>query len=76
MANFWKQQRERLGISQRRLASLLGVSNNTVSVWEKGDAIPELFRAPKLSEVFGLSVATIERQIVLAHRDLAAPSVA
>lgn len=72
MTNYWKRQREKLGLSQRRLASLLGVSNNTVSTWEKGDAIPELSRAPRLAKVFGVGVARIEREIVSQHRKEAA----
>jgi transcriptional regulator with XRE-family HTH domain len=74
--NFWKEQRERLGISQRRLAVLLGVSNNAVSTWERGDAIPELSRAGKLAEVLGIPRARVEREIVKLHRQIEPAAVA
>ncbi len=74
--NFWKQQREKLGVSQRKLAAMLGLSNNTVSLWESEDkdkkAIPELFRAAKLGEIFGCGRDRVEREIVKLHRLIAA----
>lgn len=76
MANYWQQQREKLDISQRQCAILLGVSNTTLSIWEKGDAIPDLSRAKKLAEVFGVSPSTIEREIVNCHREQTALTAA
>ena len=32
-----KGRRESLGLSQRRLAAMMGVSNSTISRWESGD---------------------------------------
>lgn len=44
-ARLIKDGRERAGLSQKRLAELIGVSQNTVSNWETGTHSPRLYLA-------------------------------
>lgn len=47
--------RKQFGISQEQLAERLGVSRQSVSKWEAGQATPEIEKVLALSEVFGVS---------------------
>src|SRR5690625_2406996 len=44
--------RKEIGMSQEELASLLGVSRQSVSKWEVGDSSPDLNNVIKLSKIF------------------------
>ena len=50
------RQRQKLGLSQSQLASLLAVSNKAVSKWENGKAKPTTDTLRKMAELFGISV--------------------
>ena len=54
-----KKLRQESGLKQIELAEKIGVSKNTVSVWERGLQIPEQKALRKLSDFFGVSVAYI-----------------
>jgi transcriptional regulator with XRE-family HTH domain len=54
-----KQLREQLGISQRRLADLLGVARPTISQIESGERKVSADELIKLSEIFNLSVESL-----------------
>lgn len=45
-----------MGLSQKELASMLGVTNKSVSKWETGTAIPRTGTLVKLAEIFNVSV--------------------
>ena len=45
--------RRRLGLTQDRLAELLGVTAQAVSKWENDQSCPDISLLPKLSQVFG-----------------------
>lgn len=49
-------QRKKLGYSQEQLAERLGVTRQSVSKWESGQAMPELSKLVTLSELFGISL--------------------
>ena len=51
-----KELREAGGLSQQKLAALLGVGQSTVGMWESGKNKPESGTLIKLSEIFGVSV--------------------
>jgi transcriptional regulator with XRE-family HTH domain len=51
--------RTRLALSQGALAGLLGVSQQTVSRWEQGDARPRARQIPKLADVLNLDAAEL-----------------
>lgn len=47
--------RKRLGMTQDRLAELLGVTAQAVSKWENDQSCPDITMLPRLAEVFGIS---------------------
>lgn len=57
--NIVKELCIRQGIVQKELASLVGVSQPTVSDWFNNKSDPSGKRLEKLSEIFGVSRATI-----------------
>lgn len=48
--------RKKKGLSQERLAELIGVSRQSVSKWETGEAEPEIRKLKLLAQVFEVSV--------------------
>lgn len=50
-----KKLREEQNISQEHLAKMLDVSWRLVAKWERSDAIPEIDKIVRLSEIFGVS---------------------
>lgn len=50
-----KQYREKKKISRQDFASLIGVSDSSISNWEKGHNRPDLVRVVKICEVLDLS---------------------
>ena len=50
------QLRTQLELSQNGLAEMLHVSRQSVSKWENNNAVPDLEKAVKLSEIFGVSL--------------------
>ena len=51
-----KRLRERLGLSQRDLATNLGVDVSTVTKWETGNAAPRVALLPSLAKVLQCSI--------------------
>lgn len=51
--------RREKGLTQRDLANLLSLSQNTVSNWENGITEPTVTQLQKISEVFGVSLSTL-----------------
>lgn len=47
--------RKRLGMTQDRLAEMLGVTAQAVSKWENDQSCPDITTLPKLAEIFGIS---------------------
>ena len=50
------QKRKETGLSQEALAERLGVSRQSVSKWERGEAVPEGERLAALAALFSVSV--------------------
>lgn len=76
-----KKYRKKLGMSQKELAKLIGVSNNVLSNWEQGLNRPHVDILPKLcgvlcvtpSMLLGMNVTANgisdkEMQVLLAYR--------
>lgn len=55
--NKLKEYRENLGLTQKQVAEIIGTDPDWVCHWEKGDALPNLISAMKLSAFYK---ATIE----------------
>ncbi len=53
--------RVRENLTQRALAEKLGISVNTVHMWETGGSVPSVMSRHRLSEVTGWSMAEIFR---------------
>lgn len=47
--------RKRIGLTQDRLAELLGITAQAVSKWENDQSCPDITMLPRLAEVFGIS---------------------
>lgn len=47
--------RKRLGLTQDRLAELMGITAQAVSKWENDQSCPDITTLPKLAEIFGIS---------------------
>lgn len=51
-----KEEREKRGLSQEKLASMVGVSKETIRKVESGLSIPNVFLALALAKVLSLSI--------------------
>lgn len=56
---FLKSLREEKGMTQERLAEMVGVSNRTVSRWENGKNIPDLSILLQMSDFFEVQLSEI-----------------
>lgn len=54
-----KKLRTNAGMTQAKLAELVGVTRATVTQWETGWSQPRMGAVEKLAEVFGVSMATL-----------------
>lgn len=54
LAEIIREQRKAFGLSQRSLARILGVSNQTIKNWEDGVSAPGRMMLKKLSEALGI----------------------
>lgn len=54
--NRFKQLREKRKLSQLELGEILGVTQQSVFAWERGDAVPRLQTAIALADYYGVSV--------------------
>jgi putative transcriptional regulator len=59
MANRIRELREARGLSQGDLAKLLGVTERTVRLWEKGTAVPWERHRNALARRLGVTVADL-----------------
>lgn len=56
---FLKALREEKGVTQEKLAEMVGVSNRTVSRWENGKNIPDLSILMQLTELYDVKLSEI-----------------
>lgn len=50
------QRRKTVGLSQERLAEIMGVDRSTVVRWERADTDPQPWHRPRLAQTLGVSV--------------------
>jgi transcriptional regulator with XRE-family HTH domain len=48
--------RKKASMSQENLAELMGVSRQAISKWERSEALPDLYNAKKLAEIFNITL--------------------
>lgn len=48
--------RKKTGLSQEEVAGKLGVSRQTISKWELGETIPDIYQSKRLACLYGLSL--------------------
>ena len=56
IGRFIAASRKAQGLTQRQLADKLGISDKTVSKWERDLCCPDIATLPKLAEVLGIRV--------------------
>lgn len=54
-----KGARSNAGYSQKKAAEMLGISNKTLSNWEKGVSVPNIRQVNSLCELYGLKLDEI-----------------
>lgn len=54
--------RKKSGMSQEALAEKIGVSRQSISKWETGEALPEITKLPLLAQTFGVSTDWLLRE--------------
>ena len=62
---FFKQKRQEKHLTQKQLASLLFVSESTISKWEKNVSHPDISLLPKICEILEVS----EHELITASID-------
>ncbi len=50
------EERKKAGFTQAGLAEKLGYSDKSISKWERGDGIPDVFCLKRMAELFGVTV--------------------
>ena len=50
------QARKKTGLSQETVAEKLGISIQTISKWETGESLPDIYQAKKLAKLYKLSL--------------------
>ena len=50
------QKRKEHNMTQMQLADALGISFQAVSIWERGNSMPDISTPPELAELFGCSI--------------------
>ena len=53
--------RKEQGLTQRQLAEELGISDKTVSKWERDEGCPEIMMLPLIAELYSVTVDEILR---------------
>lgn len=66
-------RRESGGMTQEKLAEQMGVSRQTVSKWESGEAYPELSKLMDLCDIFNCNLDNLLRQDMTARANLHYP---
>ena len=56
LGNNIREHRKRSGLSQEKLAELVGVSRQAVTKWETGQSAPSTDNLLRLAEIFGISL--------------------
>lgn len=64
IANRFYEYRKKSGLSQEELAARLGISRQSVSKWERGEASPDTENLIRLARIYGVSLDDLVNGIV------------
>ena len=56
LGNSFFNARKKKGLSQEEVAEKLGVSRQTISKWELGETLPDIYQSKKLANLYNLSL--------------------
>ena len=56
IGSFIAQRRKDKKLTQAKLASYLGISDRTISKWERGESLPDILVFKQLADLFGVNV--------------------
>lgn len=56
LGNHFASARKKAGLSQEEVAEKLGVSRQTISKWETGETLPDIYQSKKLALCYHLSL--------------------
>jgi len=62
----YRKQKE---LTQEQLGTMLGVSGQAVSKWEKGESMPDILLLPQICQIFGISADTLLDVAPIANSD-------
>ena len=65
-----KHLRKEKNITQETLADFLGVTNQSISKWERGEAYPDITFLPAIASFFGTSVESVVLLVKLPPDDV------
>ena len=51
-----REKREKVGISQRKVASIIGVKCDTIRNWERGYSYPNILHCCDLADIYGCTL--------------------
>lgn len=54
-----RKLREELGMIQKELADLLGIDRTSLSAYETGKRVPDIYMLCKIADIFGISLDTL-----------------
>lgn len=54
-----RKYRESLHLTQGELAEMINYSDKTISKWERGESVPDVFTINKLAKIFRVSIETL-----------------
>ena len=57
LSTYIKSRRQNIGMTQKQLAELVGVTDVTISRWESGQRQPMWYQFVKLCEVLGMELS-------------------
>lgn len=57
LSTYIKSRRQNIGLTQKELAELVGVTDVTISRWESGQRDPIWYQFVKLCEVLGMELS-------------------
>lgn len=62
LGQFIAELRKEKGLTQRELSEMVGVSDKTISHWERDESSPDISILPELSAIFGITVDELLRR--------------